>query len=102
MIKWLTKGSLEYRVETKEEADKLHREFESAANDNGFVLSGWTETLKEKKSKGEVLDSWYICSAKLTFNDAKEPESLWNDIEFTQKAYAQEQSDDIEDEVEEW
>ena len=56
-------------VETKEEADELHQQFEKEANENGYVLSAWTETLKERKSKGEVIESWYYCKATFVFND---------------------------------
>lgn len=82
MIKYLIKNTAEIRVETEDDANKLHKECEKYAHDNNYVLSSWTQTLKEKKSKGEVIESWVICRYILIFNDAKEPEIPLNDITF--------------------
>ena len=55
MIKALIKSTNEVRVETEEDADNFHKELQKQAVDMGCVLSTFTKTLKEKKSKGEVL-----------------------------------------------
>ena len=55
MIRFLNKATIEERVEDKAAADALHEKIE---NESGtYVLSAWSETQKEKKSKGEIVDS---------------------------------------------
>lgn len=79
MIKYLIKATNEYRVETKEDADALHKQIEEEATNNGWVLSGWTETYKTRKSQGEIVEEWFVCKSTVIFNDAKEPNfSLWS------------------------
>lgn len=82
MIKYLCKSTQEIRVETKEDADELHQQFEKEANENGYVLSAWTETLKERKQKGEIVESWYYCKATFVFNDQKEPVYALNHVDY--------------------
>ena len=82
MIKYLIKATNEYRVETKEDADALHKQIEEEATGNGWVLSGWTETYKTKKSQGEIIEEWYICKSIIVFNDAKEPEFPLRNIDY--------------------
>ena len=86
MEKYLLKNISEYRVNTKEDADALHKTFEKAAYDNNYVLTGWTETYKEVKQKSEVVDSFYICKATFFFNDAKDPYKPFTSVEFTDNA----------------
>lgn len=80
MIKFLLKATNEIFVLTEEDANALHKEIEEFAHSNNYTLYSWTQTLKEKKSKGEVIDSWFICKYILIFNDPKEPEIKLNDI----------------------
>ena len=80
MIKYLIKATNEYRVETKEDADALHKSLEEEATNNGWTLSGWTETYKTRKSQGEIVEEWYICKSTVVFNDAKEPENPLSNI----------------------
>ena len=63
MIKFLIKATNEYRVETKEDADKLHKELEEEATEKGWTLSGWSETYKNRKSQGEIIEEWFICKS---------------------------------------
>ena len=80
MIKFLLKATNEIFVLTEEDANALHKEIEEFAHSNNYTLYSWTQTLKEKKSKGEVIDSWFICKYILVFNDPKEPKIKLNDI----------------------
>lgn len=80
MLKFLLKATNEIFVLTEEDANTLHKEIEEFAHSNNYTLYSWTQTLKEKKSKGEVIDSWFICKYVLVFNDPKEPEIKLNDI----------------------
>ena len=57
----IVKITEEYIVDTEEEVKAL---IEKAKADTGFELIKYSSDKKEKKSKGEVIDSWY--SLKLT------------------------------------
>ncbi len=82
MIRWLIKNTAEIRVESEEDANELHKQYEQFAHDNNYTLSSWTQTYRCKKAQGEIVDSWYICKVVLIFNDAKEPEIALKNIEF--------------------
>ena len=57
----ITKITEEWIVDTEEEVKAL---IEKAKTDTSFELIKYSSDKKEKKSKGEVIDSWY--SLKLT------------------------------------
>ena len=57
----ITKITEEWIVDTEEEVKVL---IEKAKEDTSFELIKYSSDKKEKKSKGEVVDSWY--SLKLT------------------------------------
>ena len=82
MIKYLIKSTQEIRVETEEDADALHKQMAAEADEIGATLTSWNEAKKEKKSKGEVLDEWFICKYTLTFEDPKEPVNILDSIEY--------------------
>ena len=82
MIKYLIKTVNEIRVATEEEADALHQEIAEKASRVGAVLTNWTETKKERKSQGEVIEEWYICKYTYVFNDPKEPITPFDDIQY--------------------
>ena len=82
MVKNLLKATIEYRVGTKEEADELHKQFEKEAYDGGYTLTAWTETFKEKKAKGEVIETYYVCKVIFVFDNAKEPINNFTGVEF--------------------
>lgn len=58
----IMKQTDEIRVETEEEAKALIENFKQKANEEGYEIVKYTSTLKEKKSKGEIIDSYYIVS----------------------------------------
>lgn len=82
MIKWLIKSANEVRIETKTDVDIFHKEIEQQAEELGATLGTWSETQKQKTSKGEVLEEWYIVKYTLVFNSAKDPETPLRNIEF--------------------
>ena len=82
MIKFLIKSTNELRLETKTDVDDFHREIEQQAADNGFTLSSWNETLKEKKQQGEIVEEYYIVKYTFSFNDPKEPERGSKNVEY--------------------
>lgn len=57
----LIKQTDEITVGTEEEAKALIESFKEKAKTGGFEIVSYSTTLKEKKAKGEVIDSYYIC-----------------------------------------
>ena len=47
---------------------------EEAKADNHFIVTKYTSQYKERKQKGEVVDSWWKLSITKQFTDEKEPE----------------------------
>lgn len=82
MIKYLIKNTMEIRVEDEESANALHKEYEDFAHENGYILNSWTQTYRNKKSGGEIIEEWFICKCVLVFNDAKAPDILLDSIDF--------------------
>jgi hypothetical protein len=72
MSKYLITTSETYRVDSEEEVNIL---LEEAKTSNKYDLSKYNCQYKEKKIKGEVLDSWYKVTLVKNFNDEKEPSS---------------------------
>lgn len=56
----LLKVTAEYRVESEEEAKQMNEDFKKEAKEQGYVLNSFAYTLKEKKSKGEIIDEGYL------------------------------------------
>lgn len=56
----IQKRTDEIRVNTEEEAKALIEKFKEKSINEGYEITSYTSTLKEKKSKGEVIDSYYL------------------------------------------
>lgn len=56
----LLKQTEEYRADTEEEAKEIMEKFRQDAHDKGYILKANGYTLKEKKQKGEVIDSGFL------------------------------------------
>ena len=82
MVKSLIKATNEVRVETEEEADQFHKELQKEAEKIGCILSTFTKTLRQKKSKGEIIDEYYQIKYTYVFNDIKEPFNYLKNIEY--------------------
>lgn len=82
MIKYLIKSTNELRLETKDEVDEFHKIIAKQAEDHDYTLSAWSETKKEKKSKGEILEEWYIVKYTFVFNDPKDPERALKNLTY--------------------
>lgn len=82
MLKSLIKTTNEVRVESEEEADQFHKELQKEAEKIGCVLSTFTKTLRQKKSKGEIIDEYYQIKYTYVFNDIKEPYTYLKNIEY--------------------
>lgn len=72
MSKFLVSTCEVYRVETESE---VKRAIEEAKQDSSFALTKYVSEYKERKLKGEVVDSYYKLTLTKTFNDIKEPTS---------------------------
>ena len=48
-----------YRIDTEEEVQRIIKEEKEKAVDEGYILKGYSSKIKEKKSKGEVIDCGY-------------------------------------------
>lgn len=62
-----------YRVATEVAALKLRDELSSLPYGE---LTQFAYSVKEVKAKGEVVDTYYVVKAKITFTAEKEPETL--------------------------
>ena len=58
-MKYLNQVAEVYRIDTEEEVQAFIEDMKAKAIDEGYVLKSCAYTLKEKKSKGEVIDSAY-------------------------------------------
>lgn len=56
----ILKQTDEIRVDTEEDAKALIESFKEKAARDGYEISSYAATHKEKKSKGEVVESYYI------------------------------------------
>ena len=82
-MKYLIQTVETYRVDKEDEAKRM---IEEAKSDNHFILKKYSSEYKEKKQKGEVIDTYYKVALTKAFTDEKEPEfrteiSYANDIE---------------------
>ena len=69
-MKYLITNTEVYRVETEEEAELLINE---AKADTKYVLTKYNCEKKERKQKGEAIDSYFKVSLVKSFNDEKDP-----------------------------
>ena len=58
-MKYLNQVAEVYRIDTEEEVKNFIEEVKADALEEGYVLKSCAYTLKEKKLKGEVVDSAY-------------------------------------------
>lgn len=59
-----------YRIDSINGVERLQEELN---NDNRFTLTSFNYKFKQIKAKGEIIDEYYIVTAKKVFNDEKEP-----------------------------
>lgn len=58
-----------YRVDSEAEADQLVEEAKASG-----MLNKYSCTYRERKAKGEIIDSWYRVVLNKKITDEKEPE----------------------------
>lgn len=69
-MKFLLTTTESYRIDTEKEVEVAIQE---AKEDPTFILKKYDRTFKEKKQKGEVVDSYFILKLTKQFNEEKEP-----------------------------
>ena len=74
-MKYLISTTETYRVDTEAEAEAL---IESAKNESSSILKKYGAVQKERKMKGEVIDSWINVTLVRSFTDEKEPDTVVN------------------------
>ena len=68
-MKMLMKTTDVFRVDDEEEAVKLIEEYKGNQLTQGYSLTKSGYVLKNKKSKGIIVDSWAIVTLERTFNE---------------------------------
>ena len=66
-MRQLLKTTDVYRVETEEDAMNLIQEFKDNQNTKGYTVTKSGYVLKTRKSKGEIIDSWFIATVERSF-----------------------------------
>lgn len=70
-MKYLLNVTEVYRVNSEDEAITM---IEEARNCHQYILSKYNSQYKERKQKGEVVDSYWKVSLTKEFTNEKEPE----------------------------
>lgn len=68
MSKYLTTVVETYRVDTETEVEIFIQEEKAKAAAEGYILKACSYSLKEKKAKGEIIDSAYQVKTEKIFN----------------------------------
>lgn len=58
-MKYINQIAEVYRIDTEEEVKQFNEELKEEAVAEGYILKSFAYTLKEKKLKGETVDSGY-------------------------------------------
>jgi len=69
-MKYLCEVTEKYRIDSENEAKAF---IEEQKKENRYALKKYSSELKERKAKGEIVDSWYQVVLVKSFNDPKEP-----------------------------
>ena len=85
-----------YRLESEAAVKKA---IEEAKNASEYQLVKYVSEYKERKQKGEVIDSYYKLSLTKSFNDIKEPDA-YVDVKYDREAghFPDNKEGDFEDE----
>ena len=68
-MKYLNQVMEVYRIDTEEEVKNFIEEAKTNAFEEGYIIKSCAYTLKEKKLKGEVVDSAYQVKIVKDFSD---------------------------------
>ena len=67
MARLLTKQTDTYRVDTEEEAVNMIQDAKDSQIKGGYTLTKSSYIMKTKKSKGEIIDSWFIVALEKSY-----------------------------------
>lgn len=70
-MKYLIENTAVYRLDSLPEVEAFHQELKE---DKTGELTSFSYKTKEVKEKGEIVDTYYLVTAKQIFNNAKEPD----------------------------
>lgn len=76
MSKYLVRTTETFRIDTEAEAKTFIEEQKRKGN---YEVTKYSTERKEKKTKGEVVDTWYRVTLVKDFNDEKEPLSEYEE-----------------------
>lgn len=68
-MKSLMKQTEVYRVDGEGEAIQMIQDYKDGQLREAYTLSKSGYVYKTKKSKGEIVDAWYIVTIEKTFNE---------------------------------
>lgn len=68
-MKYLNQVTEVYRIDTETEVQNFIEEVKNEAVAEGYVLKSCSYTLKEKKAKGEIIDSAFVVKVVKDFAD---------------------------------
>lgn len=68
MAKYLVSVVETYRLDSEEEVERFIEESKSKAKEEGYILKSCSYLLKEKKAKGEIIDSAYLVKITKDYN----------------------------------
>ena len=63
------KETISWRVDSEEEAIALIEDYKAKQFTDGYIVNKSGYVLKTKKSKGEIIDQYYIVSIQFDFTD---------------------------------
>ncbi len=73
-MKYLIDVTEIYRVDTEQEVNQL---IDEAKKDGRFELSKYSRVQRDKKQKGEIVESWFKVTLNKKFTDEKEPDGTY-------------------------
>lgn len=94
-MKYLLDVTETYRVDTEKEATALIDE--AKKNQRQYSLSKYTSTQKDRKQKGEVVETWYKVTLSKKFTDEKEPYSNY-EVQYNEVGCFPNAEEEVEDE----
>ena len=68
-MRFLMKQTDVYKVDTEEEAMNLIEEFKNNQLTESYTVTKSSYVLKTRKSKGEIIDQWFVVSIERSFNE---------------------------------
>ena len=71
----LLKVKEEYRAESEQEVKEMNEQFKEKARTEGYILSEFSYTKKEKKKNGDVIDDGYLVKVTKTYG------GFWDGLE---------------------